>query len=249
MSEGYLRFLDGIDEQLRRIRQPDALAALDAAAEAITASVAAGGVLYAFGASHAGLLVQDLFYRAGGLAAVQPILPRELMLDTKPVQSTTRTEQLTGLGASYLEPYSIALGDVVLVVSVSGRNPVPVELAIAARTQGAVVIAVTSVAYSRSVSGRGGVPRLLEVADFVLDIGGVPGDASVELGPGLPAAGPTSSVIGAAVLHGLSVEVATRLQSAGIRPPVFASANLDDASAWNDEIVDRYRERVDYLGS
>lgn len=249
MSEGYLRFLEGIDEQLRHIRQPDALVALDAAAEAITASVAAGGVLYAFGASHAGLLVQDLFYRAGGLAAVQPILPRELMLDTKPVQSTTRTEQCTGLGASYLEPYSLAMGDVVLVVSVSGRNPVPVELAIAARAQGAVVIAVTSVSYSRSVSGRRGVPRLFEVADHVLDIGGVPGDASVELGPGLPAAGPTSSVIGAAVLHGLSVDVATRLQRAGITPPVFASANLDDAAAWNDEIVERYRERVDYLGS
>lgn len=249
MSEGYLRYLEGIEERLRHIQMPDALAAIDAAAEAITASVATGGVLYAFGASHAGLLVQDLFYRAGGLAAVQPILPRDLMLDTRPVQSTTRTEQTTGLGASYLEPYPIASGDVVLVVSVSGRNPVPVELAVAAREQGAFVIAVTSVVYSRSVEGRGGVPRLIEVADLVLDIGGVPGDASVELGPRLPAVGPTSSVIGAAVLHGLSVEVATRLQSADIQPPVFASANLDDASRWNDEIIERYRSRVDYLGS
>lgn len=248
MSEGYLRFLEGIDEQLRHIRTSDSLVALDLAAEAITASMASGGVLYAFGASHAGLLVQDLFYRAGGLAAIQPILPRELMLDTKPVQSTTRTEQRTGLGATYLTPYAVTAGDVLVVVSVSGRNPVPVELAMTARARGAIVIAVTSVAYSRSVSGRGGVPRLVDVADIVLDIGGVPGDASVELGPGLPAAGPTSSVIGAAVLHGLSVEVATRLHSSGITPPVFASANLDGATAWNDEVIGRYRERVDYLG-
>lgn len=249
MSAGYLRYLERIDEGLRHVRTPDALAAVDAAAGAITASVATGGVLYAFGASHAGLMVQDQFYRAGGLAAVQPILPRELMLDTKPVQNTTRTEQTTGLGAGYLEPYPVGSGDVVLVVSVSGRNPVPVELAIAARERGALVIALTSVAYSRSVSGRGGVPRLFEVADLVLDLGGVPGDASVEIGARQPAAGPTSSVIGAAVLHGLAVEVATRLHRAGVAPPVFASANLDDASSWNDALIERYRSRVDYLGT
>ena len=249
MSAGYLRYLQRIDEGLQHVRTPDALAAIDAAARAITASVATGGVLYAFGASHAGLMVQDLFYRAGGLAAVQPILPRELMLDTKPVDDTTRTEQTLGLGAAYLDPYSVGSGDIVLVVSVSGRNPVPVELAIAARDRGALVIALTSVAYSRSVGGRGGVPRLFEVADLVLDLAGVPGDASVELGGRLPAAGPTSSVIGAAILHGLAVEVATRLHRAGVEPPVFASANLDNASAWNEALIERYRTRVDYFGT
>ena len=247
MTDGYLRYLAKIDEGLAHVRTPDVLAAIDAAAEAIATSVAAGGVLYAFGASHAGLMVQDQFYRAGGLAPVQPILPRELMLDTRPVQETTRIEQTIGVGATYLEPYPIGPGDVALVVSVSGRNPVPVELAIAARDLGATVVALTSVAYSSSVSGRG-VPRLIEVADIVVDLGGVPGDASVQLGEGIPAAGPTSSPIGTAVLHGLAVEVATRLQRAGVTPPVFASANLDDAAQWNDALIKRYRSRVDYLG-
>ena len=248
MTEGYLRYLAKIDEGLTHVRTPEVLASIDAAAEVIAASVAADGVLYAFGASHAGLMVQDQFYRAGGLAAVQPILPRELMLDTRPVQETTRIEQTIGVGATYLEPYPVRPGDVVLVVSVSGRNPVPVQLAIAARERGAKVVALTSVTYSRSVSGRG-VPRLLEVADIVIDLGGVPGDASVELGDGMPAAGPTSSPIGTAVLHGLAVEVATRLLLAGVTPPVFASANLDDAAEWNDGLIERYRSRVDYLGS
>lgn len=248
MMEGYTQYLSRIDAALQHVRTPAVLAAIDAAAAAIAESILNGRVLYAFGASHAGLLVQDQFYRAGGLAAVQPILPRELMLDTKPVQATTRSEQQLGLGATYLRPYPLAHGDVLLVVSVSGRNPVPVELARAARDLGAIVIALTSLSYSRSVEGRG-VPRLFEVADIVIDLGGVPGDASVELGEGLPAAGPTSSPVGTAVLHGLSVEVVTRLVASGVAPPVFASANVDGSGQWNDALIERYRARVDYLGS
>jgi uncharacterized phosphosugar-binding protein len=63
----------------------------------------------------------------------------------------------------------------------------------------------------------------------------------------VPPVGPTSSVVGAAILHALMVETATILADRGITPPVFASANLDDSAAWNEHWIRIYHDRLDYL--
>lgn len=118
------------------------------------------------------------------------------------------------------------------MISVSGRNPVAVELASAAQSRDATVIALTSLAYSRAVTPRG-KHRLHEIADHVIDLPGCVGDAAVTLA-GLPTAvGPTSTAVGSAVLQGLIVEIAAKVLAAGGEPEVFTSGNLDEGDSAN----------------
>jgi uncharacterized phosphosugar-binding protein len=243
---GYLDYLDVVRMQLTEATSPTTLEAVSAAADLIARGVLEGRVLYAFGCSHAGLLAQDLVYRAGGMVPIEPILPPELMLDVRPITDTTRIEQTPGLGTSALAGCALGAGDTLLVISVSGRNPYPVEVAQEARARGAQVVALTSLDYSRSVTGRGG-PRLFEVADLVIDLPARFGDAAVTIAEDAPSAGPTSSAVGAAMLHGLMVQVLTLVAAQGQRPPVYASANLDDAAAWNEVVIDRWRDRLTYF--
>lgn len=242
----YARYIAVVQTQLDAAMEDGVTTAVSAAADLIVDRVASGRVLYAFGASHAGLLVQDQFYRAGGLVPIWPILPPQLMLNVIPVTSTSALEQTPGAAEEILKDVPLGMGDLLLIVSVSGRNPVPVEICTLAQQRGATVIALTNTTYSSSVRGRG-VPRLFEVADVVIDLPGVTGDASIVLRAGVPPVGPTSSAVGAAILHGLMVQVAALLAQRGITPPVFASANLDDSAAWNTRWIEAYRDRLEYL--
>ena len=244
--EGYQRYISVVQSQLDAAMNDRVTTAVTIAAELIADRIVAGGVLFAFGASHAGLLIQDQFYRAGGLVPIQPILPAELMLNVTPITATSVREQTLGVAEHILTDVPLGEGDLLLIVSVSGRNPVPVEMCTLAQQRGATVIALTNTTYSSSVGGRG-VPRLFEVADVVIDLPGVVGDAAIRLTPGVPPVGPTSSSVGAAILHGLMVETAMLLIQRGVDPPIFASANLDDSAAWNSRWIEAYRDRLDYL--
>ncbi len=245
-TSGYRRYMTAVKSLLDAALTEEAETNLVTVARLAADRIADHRVVYVFGASHAGLLVQDLFYRAGGLVPIQPILPRELMLDVKPVTTTTRIEQRGGEAQRFLAGSTLGEGDLLLVVSVSGRNAVPVEMCLEAQARGATVAAITNLAYSRAVTGRGGA-RLFEVADHVIDLPGVVGDAIIRFDDDLPAVGPVSSTIGAAILHGLMVEVSRQLLDRGIRPPVFASANMDDSDQWNRAQIEAWRGSLDYL--
>jgi uncharacterized phosphosugar-binding protein len=220
--------------------------AVSKSAELMASAIADGRVLYVFGASHAGILTQDLFYRAGGLVPIEPIMPAGLMLNERPITRTSHLERLPGFAEVVLRDLPIRDGDVLLVVSVSGRNAVAVEMCIGARERGAQVVALTSLPYSQSVAARG-EDRLFEVADIVLDLGGHVGDAAIKLDGLDQPVGPTSTAVGSAILHGVMVEVAARLLERGIQPPVFRSANLDGADERNAALMKAYRGRLSYL--
>jgi uncharacterized phosphosugar-binding protein len=173
-------------------------------------------------------------------------MPAGLMLNERPVTRTSSLERLEGFAEVVLRDLPIGEGDVLLVASVSGRNAVGVELCLGAQARGATVIALTSVTYSRSVTARGKA-RLFEVADLVLDLPGVPGDAVVELDGLEQKVGPTSTPVGSAMLQGLMVEVSGRLLERGIEPPVLVSANLDNSDARNQALLERYRGRLSYI--
>jgi uncharacterized phosphosugar-binding protein len=137
---------------------------------------------------------------------------------------------------------------VVLVHSVSGRNAAPVEVALYAKQQGAKVIALTSLDYSRSVAPRSGTGyRLFEVADLVIDNGAPRGDAVVQLAGFLQPVAPVSTVLSTALVNAIVAEVCAILLERGITPPVFMSANLDGGDAHNARLMERYRGRVLYL--
>lgn len=197
--------------------------ALTRAAELITTRLADGGQWWAFGTGHSHVLVEELWGRAGGLVDFRPILEPSLMLH-EGLEKSSLLERQAGLAETLLKLHPVGAGDCLLVISNSGRNAVPVEFAIAARQQGAAVIALTSLAHSNAVVSRApsGL-RLFEVADVVIDNCGVPGDAVVPHEP--HAIGPTSTVVGALLVQALSVEVIGTMDRRGLPLATLLSIN------------------------
>jgi uncharacterized phosphosugar-binding protein len=240
----YLETAIQLLQEIRRTQQ----GAIEKGAAVIADVIQADHLVYIFGPTHAGILAQEMFYRAGGLVPVNPILPPGLTTDVRPVTLTSRLERMPGFGAQIVAETPIEAGDVVIVHSVSGRNAVVVEVAQGARQRGAYVIAITSLEYSRAVQPRQpGMPRLFEVADLVLDDLAPVGDALVELPGQAQRVGPISTVTGAAILNAMVVRVAQIILERTGDAPVFMSANLDGGDAHNLRWLDHYRGRLTYL--
>jgi uncharacterized phosphosugar-binding protein len=132
----YLREVTSLLEQATE----QAATTIVEAARLIADTIADGRVLSVFGPSHAGILAQDLFYRAGGVAAIEPILPAGLMLNERPVTRTSALERLPGYAEVILRDLPLGAGDVLLIISVSGRNAVAVEMCTGAQARGAVAL-------------------------------------------------------------------------------------------------------------
>jgi uncharacterized phosphosugar-binding protein len=242
-ADGYLVQIGAMverlhDEQLGPIREAGRLVA-----EALRAD----RLVHVFGTGHSHMLAEEGLYRAGGLAPVNAILESGLMLHEGAAVST-RLEKLPGYSPIVADKYGFEEGDLLIVVSNSGVNAAPVEMALLAKEAGLTVLAISSVAYSKSAEPKPGVSaRLYEIADLTLDNMGEPGDAAVEVdGTGLKV-GPTSTVIGAALLNAVFVEATCTLASEGVEPPVFRSSNMPGASEHNRRLVERFRGRIRHL--
>jgi uncharacterized phosphosugar-binding protein len=242
-----MSYLDAVIHLLEQVRDTQA-EAMETAARFVAEAILADRLVYVFGASHAGILAQELFYRAGGLVPINPILPPGLTTDVRPVTLTSRLERLPGLGQQILAETPIQAGDVVIVHSVSGRNAVAVEFAEGSRARGATVIALTSLVYSRSVQPRqSGMKRLFEVVDLVLDDLAPIGDALVKV-PGLPQrVSPASTITGAAILNGVVARAVELIVLRTGDAPVFISANLDGGDEHNQRWLEHYHGRLLYL--
>lgn len=201
--------------------------------------------IFVFGTGHSHMMAEEAFYRAGGLAAVVPIFSPSLMLHEDAALSS-RLEREAGLAEPLLDNYAPEPGEMLFIFSNSGVNHLPVEMALAGRARGLTVVGVSSHAYARvaplSSLGR----RLDEVVDAAIDNGCTPGDAQLPLRDGW-AVGAASTVVGATIWNGLVAEAASRLQEAGVQPPVFASLNMDGAAVHNERLLAKWRPRNPHL--
>ncbi|HEY5078470.1 MAG TPA: sugar isomerase domain-containing protein [Opitutaceae bacterium] len=222
---------------LARAREANA-PAIARLAPLIGTSIAAGGVVHTFGSGHSEIISREIIGRAGGLVCVTGIID----------PTGGFIENLPGYGerlvARYDRQYQLLPGETVLVVSNSGKNASPIDVALYARAKGLTVAALTCVAMSReTASQHPSGKRLFEVADHVFDNCGVPGDAVVEVGGGI-SAGPTSTVIGCSILNWLMLAVMEWLGASGHPLPVLRSQNLPGAIEHNREVAARYKARL-----
>lgn len=202
--------------------------ALDQAAGWIADSIKSGGVLHVFGSGHSHAISEDVFWRAGGLAPVNAILDYNLtqMGGGSPTRST-RLERLEGYSRIILDNYDLRPGEVIIVVSQSGINPGPIEVALAAKSLGLKVVALTSLVQSAQTPSRHSSGKhLYEIADLAIDNCVPPGDACVEIAPELPKAAPLSTVVCCSIMQSLVAEISARLYQQGIEPPIWTSANV-----------------------
>lgn len=206
-------------------------------------AIAAGGLVRVFGSGHSRLIAEEIFYRAGGLAPIDAVL-EDGVSGYHDVSKSEYTERLEGYGELIVAHRRMAPPDVLIVISQSGRNAVPIEVADAARARGMRTIAITSIAHatdqpSRHSSGR----HLHEAVDLVIDNGAPAGDCALGLPNGTPV-GPLSGVLGAAIVQTLVVGAAERLLAAGADPPVFRSGNVDGGREQSQALLDRYWDRI-----
>lgn len=239
-------YLETVGALLSRVRD-EQLPTLDSAAARIADCIVGGGLWHVFGTGHSQLLAAELFYRAGGLVPVNAILDLPLSVMTAARRSTW-LERVPGYAEQLLQDEPLQSGDVMLVISNSGRNAVPIEVALAAKARGATVLALTSVRFSGSVSSRHpSGKRLLDCADLVFDNYGADGDAAVQI-PGCPSAvSATSTVVGSAILQALAAVTVAELQRRGHSAPVWHSANGDAGEDSNAAHLAAYQARVKRL--
>lgn len=214
--------------------------ALENAAEIVSKSCENGGRFYVFGSGHSHMVAEEIYIRAGGLAYVRAILPPELMLHEMPNKSTW-LERLDGYSEALLKLYKVDEKDTIMIVSNSGRNSVPVEMALGAKALGAKVIAMTSMEHSTQTTSRHkSGKKLYEIADVVLDNGAKKGDAAFYIEGLDTPTGPTSDAIGIALAQALIASTIDKLVRAGCDVPVFKSSNVDGADDYNNKLFDMY---------
>jgi len=240
-------YLDTVIEMLRKIRDDEAQAIYQAATLIVDA-IAQRKRIFAFGCSHSSLPVQDLIYRAGGLMLINPIYgPGIAGLETRPPTLGSDLEKLSGFARILLDNNPIHEGDVLIVVSVSGRNAVPIEMAQIARERGIRVIGITSLTYSQSVESRHSSGRKMhEFADVVLDNKVEMGDAVLADDRLQQKFVPASGVTSTALLQALVAAVIEEALERGIMPPVYLAANVDGGAEHNRRLLERYRDRIFY---
>ncbi|MFI9354613.1 SIS domain-containing protein [Streptomyces lydicus] len=241
------KYFDAAIDLLRQVRDEES-DRITAAGRLIADTVAAGGRVFSFGAGHSSLPAQDTVYRAGGLAIMNLLsVPGVVGVDVRPATLGSALERVDGLAAAVLDTSPLRPDDVLVIISLSGRNALPVEMAMNARALGIKVIGVTSVAYadattSRHVSGS----YLKDHCDLVLDSRIPVGDAELTL-PGIDAPfAPASTVVTSAIMQAVVATAAGTLAERGIDPPLLRSGNVDGGHEWNARVMTDYADRIFY---
>lgn len=233
-------YFDSAREMLDRAHELNA-ATLKTGGELIGKSIADGGVLHTFGSGHSEIIGREIIGRAGGLMPVSGIFD----------PGAGFSENVVGYGTRLAERYDntngLHAGEVIIVISNSGKNASPIEVALHAKKKGLTVIGLTSVAMSTTAATvHPGGQNLHAVSDYVLDNLGVTGDAIVNVTE-TQMAGPTSTFIGATLLNLLALEAMTWLRDNGHELPVVRTQNLPGGMEANIELSKRYRTRLSKL--
>ncbi|MDK2991995.1 MAG: hypothetical protein PWP48_1228 [Clostridiales bacterium] len=217
---------------------------INKAAQVVKDSIAKGGVFHAFSTGHSHMIVEELFYRTGGLVPFNPIFDPATMLHEGAVKST-RIERLTGYAEAIFKSVDTRQDEPILIISNSGINPVPIEMAVLAKQRQMAVIAITSVNISSQQASRHVLnKKLMDVADIVIDNCIEKEDAAVEIDGTGQRVGALSSIAGIYIAQRIVLNVVEMFVAEDIVPPIFKSANLDGGDAHNGSLISKYKERI-----
>ncbi len=243
-EKGYLQYFEEISKILKRIQETQG-PNIEKAAEIVADAVVKGGVLHVYGAGHSNCIAEEIFFRAGTLVPINQILDLSLAGAVSAWKSAYM-ERLEGIGSILYNHTHAKPEDVFLVISNSGRNAAPIEMAREAKAHGHKVIAETCSEFSlnqpsRHSSGK----RLLDYADVILDNQGPWGDVVVKVEGMVQGLGPASGVAGIYIIHAMLVETVFRIRAKGMeQPPVFMYGNLDGGMEFNQKMLDHYWPRI-----
>ncbi|MEW4413478.1 SIS domain-containing protein [Clostridium sp. AN503] len=242
----HVEFYNTVMEQLQQ-QFHEEQSHIEESSLACAESVKKGRLIHVFGCGHSQMFAMEVFYRAGGLVPVNALLIPHLALFPKAKLSTLQ-ERVEGFSGEYLRLENVSPDDTMIIVSVSGRNAGVVDMALEAKQIGMKVIALTSEKFSGSVTSRHSSGKnLKDVADIVIDIKCVEGDACLSLPQMEAKFTGTSTILGMTVMDCIMARTVELCVEAGVIPPVYVSSNLDRGDKINAEYIDQYRELIDCL--
>lgn len=213
------------------------------ASSLIVESLSNGGAIYLY--DHGGHSLQyEGIGRAGGPMFLQPFtFNLNINIPIHPLRAPKEAGEIYEIIDTVLKRSTLQPGDVIIIGSVSGRNPLPVELAIKAREFGIKTIGITSITYSKAFPSRHySGKRLFEVVDVAIDNCGIVGDAILEVKGLSVKICPTSGISGIFILWLLIADVIELLLERGIRPHIYKSINFDDAKEFNEKELAEYKK-------
>ena len=197
-------------------------------------------IIHTFGTGHSHMIGIELFARAGGLGNVNAILDPDT-LTAFGAQRSGAMEKLPGVSDIIFDSYKIEKGDIMIISSNSGRNAMPIEMAMRCQKEGIYTVAVTNLAQSQATTSRHpSGKKLYECVDLVLDNCCPSGDAMMDIA-GIKT-GPASSIASMFLLDTVFTEAIKILTDKGVRPMVFQSQNVDGFD--NDAIYRHYGPRI-----
>lgn len=217
--------------------------AIRTAAEWVADTLANDRLIHTFGTGHSHMVGLELFVRAGGLANVNSMLD-SVVMTADGARRSADIERIEGIADIIWGQHHTSPNDLIIVISNSGRNAMPIEIAMRARQEGLKVIGITSMIQtmdypSRHSSGR----KLYEIVDLVLNNHVPSGDGLMRIGGNL--AGPPSSISGLMLVHLITTEGMKIAAEKGVKLPIYFSQNIDGFS--NEELYGMYEGRIKHL--
>lgn len=235
-------YMEKINELLRRTHDTNK-EQVKFLAEKVAECIKNDKIIHTFGTGHSHMIGIELFARAGGLGNVNAILDPDA-LTAVGAQRSGAVEKLTGLADIIFDNYKIEKNDMMIISSNSGRNALPIEMAMRCQKEGVFVTAVTNLEQSKATTSRHpSGKKLYEFADCVLDNCVPSGDALLNIDGVLT--GPGSSISSMFLLDTIVTEALKICAREGIKAPVFQSQNVDGFN--NDAIYEKYDGRVKHF--
>jgi len=199
-------------------------------------------IVHIFATGHSHMFAEEMFYRAGGLVQINPILEPFLMQHEGAVRST-QFERLTGVSKIIFNSLDIKEKEPIIIVSNSGINCVPVEMAEIAKDNNHPVIIITSAKVSKELKSRTiNNKKLYELGDVVIDNHSPYGDGTVDTKYGK--IGSTSTILNSYIAQMLILNIVELYEKEGLVPPIYQSANTPGGDEHNKYLYEKFKNRV-----
>jgi uncharacterized phosphosugar-binding protein len=209
----------------------------------MTKTITEDHIIHTFGTGHSHIIGLELFVRAGGLANVNAFLD-SIVMTSEGARRSAEIERISGVSKVLWDQHKIEKEDLFIIISNSGRNAMPIEMAEQAKANGNNVIAITSIEQSKKYPVRiEGQKKLYEIADLVIDNCVPPGDGMLQIGGELT--GAASTIAGCFIVNLIATEAMKIAAQQGVKLPVYYSQNIDGFD--NETLYDRYKNRIKHL--
>ncbi len=246
-----LGYLDSTVALLRKI-EAEQWGNIEKAADLLVTAIEQDRLIHVYGGGgHTTLVMGEMFFRAGGLANINPIMETGLSVFNQALKYL-ELERCVNYGRSIMKYFRLEKDDVLVIFHNIGINPATIDAAMEAKERGAKIIAVSSSKWQSEMPPdhfirHPNAKNLFDLADVCIDDYNAVGDCAVQVPGFATPIAPNSNVVDFVIAHWLEIETVKRCVARGIEPPVWRSANAPGGDEFNARYVAKYMPRVKCL--